>query len=227
MSKIPNLTINMMVKNEEKYIRQSLLSVAPYVERTIVVDTGSTDKTIQYIEELQKKFPSIELYRDKVDGDSINWNGNHMSQHLTDIRNNMLGMSKTKWVWQVDGDEIYPIKSIMTLKKAVENLEQTDKDWVRGLMVKIRWCVSEEEYIEPGPFSKTLRIFPSRGRFVGQFPDEFLYVDARPITITDHRTLTVDGYFLHMSMALHPKRRPPNGTITKLSNEELFILETK
>lgn len=216
------LTVHTMVKNESQYIKQTLRAVAPFGGRIIVVDTGSTDDTIDKVRELQNDFKNIELYLHKIDGDSTKWDGSHLSQKLTDIRNTMLKMTKTPYVWQLDGDEIYTQESIDRLLEATENLKYSITQ--KGLMVKIKWCISNSEYTAPGPYPKTLRVFPSEGRWFGEFPNEFLYVDGRPIFINDYRCNEINAEFLHMSMALHPERRPANGVISPLTEEEKALL---
>lgn len=214
---IPNLTIHMMVKNEEKYIEQTLRSVAPHVERAIVIDTGSTDKTLDKIKNLSFEFPSIEFDVRLIEKDSRNWDGNHLNQDLTNLRNEMLSMTETDWVWQVDGDEICDPKCIIEIENALKLIQNTE---YKGIFLPIKWCVSDSEYTVPGPFPKTLRIFQSNGYWRGEFPNEFLWIDGQPITITDTRCITLTHGFLHMSMALHPERRPQYGNILKLSKEE-------
>ena len=218
---IPNLTIHMMIKNEERYIRQTLRSVLPYVEQAIIIDTGSDDKTYDYAEEVCAEYQStadIMLARQPIAKDSRNWDGNHLNQDLTDLRNQMLSQTDTDWIWQVDGDEIYPEKSIDFLAHAMAGLEMSN--YYKGIMVPIKWCVSDDEYVMPGPFNQTLRVFAGTGYWQGEFPNEFYWVDNKPITIEDDRCVTSFGYFLHMSMALHPERRPPTGRLCELIEEE-------
>lgn len=47
----PSLAFATMCKNEEHCIRQTLDSVAPYVDYIVVCDTGSTDKTVQIVKD--------------------------------------------------------------------------------------------------------------------------------------------------------------------------------
>jgi len=215
---IKNLTIHMMVKNEEKYIRQTLRSVLPHVEHAIIMDTGSDDNTYDYAEELCEEYGNAFLARKVIKKDSRNWDGNHLNQELTNLRNEMLSMTETDWVWQVDGDEIYTEEAIKNLGTSIITLQ--NMTGCVGLMVPIKWCIGDEHYVHPGPFSKTLRIFKSKGYWSGEFPNEFLHVDSKPITIGDDRCATTFAPFLHMSMALHPERRPANGKVIELSDEE-------
>lgn len=227
---IENLTMHMMVKNEERYIRQTLMSTLPYVERAIIVDTGSTDKTIEIIESLISPYssafpaPEVTLLKRQIKKDSRVWDGTHLNQDLTNLRNEMLSRTETDWVWQVDGDEIYPSYSVANMAKLVPLLGFGPNVPV-GIQHRIKWCVSDTEYINPGPFPTTLRVFPSTGLWQGEFPNEFLFVDNQPMTMTDPRCVVGHGVeFLHMSMVLHPERRPPSGQIVSLNQEEIRCL---
>jgi glycosyltransferase involved in cell wall biosynthesis len=225
---IEDVTIHMMVKNESPYIIQTLRSVIPFVRNSIIIDTGSTDDTVGKIGDFFHYYESVAhnqnqgfnhrfLQRD-VAKDSIEWDGNHLNQELTDLRNEMLSITDTSWVWQVDGDEIYTPDSIIQLSKIMPMLEGTP---YIGLQHLIKWCISDEQYVLPGPFPQTLRVFTSNGFWQGQFPDEYLWVDNKPIHMGDPRCITAGTVeFLHMSMALHPERRPPNGNVGDLTEEE-------
>lgn len=219
---IKDLTINMMVKNEERYIQQTLYSVLPYVDHAIIVDTGSEDKTVEIIKKIVEEYTawgtSIRFLQRSVSGDSINWDGNHLSSELTKIRNDSLEQTTTNWVWQVDGDEIYTARALNDVRLAVQALAANANQV--GAMVPIKWCISDEQWALPGPFAKTLRVMPVRGEWIGEFPNEFLYVDGTPIHINDPRCLTTGNPFLHMSMALHPERRPLDCQVVDLTDEE-------
>ena len=52
MNKRPTVTLCMIVKDEEHIIRDCLSSIAPYIDRYDISDTGSTDRTKEIIKEL-------------------------------------------------------------------------------------------------------------------------------------------------------------------------------
>jgi glycosyltransferase involved in cell wall biosynthesis len=64
----------------------------------LVYDTGSTDGTIEIV----RSFPSVIL----VEMGVLN------KYQLGACRNLMMEATKTKWAWQVDGDEYYPASSV-------------------------------------------------------------------------------------------------------------------
>ena len=51
----PTLSLCMIVKNEEKFLPTCLESAKDYVDEIIIVDTGSTDKTVEIAERYNAK----------------------------------------------------------------------------------------------------------------------------------------------------------------------------
>lgn len=51
------ITVHTLVKNEERYLWFAVTSVIDYVDKMLLWDTGSTDRTIQLIKELKKRYP--------------------------------------------------------------------------------------------------------------------------------------------------------------------------
>ena len=54
MSKTPKLYLNMIVKNESRVILRLLESVYKLIDGYCICDTGSTDNTVELIEEFFK-----------------------------------------------------------------------------------------------------------------------------------------------------------------------------
>src|SRR5687767_2242153 len=90
---LDDVTVHLMIKNGAKYCEAAIRSIVPHVNRYIIFDTGSTDNTVEIINKIKIEYPQIELYEEKVQQDSIIWDGNHLNQHLTDIRNRMVKMT--------------------------------------------------------------------------------------------------------------------------------------
>lgn len=78
----------MIVKNEEEFIDQCLKSVRDLVDEIIIVDTGSTDRTIEIC---QKHGASIYPYT---------WN-----DHFAEARNFGINKAKSDWILWLDADE--------------------------------------------------------------------------------------------------------------------------
>lgn len=93
-----NLTAQMIVKNEDIFIWYSITSVLPYVDKLLITDTGSTDKTLQIISTIRSE---------KIEIDKITSNN---KLDIGSVRQQQLTKTQTDWIWIIDGDEIYPDK---------------------------------------------------------------------------------------------------------------------
>ncbi|MBQ5319627.1 MAG: glycosyltransferase family 2 protein [Oscillospiraceae bacterium] len=88
------LTIGMIVKNEEKYLRKCLEALQPILKsissELIIVDTGSTDRTVEIAKEFTDKVLFFEWVND-----------------FSAARNYGLERAKGEWFMAVDADEIF------------------------------------------------------------------------------------------------------------------------
>ena len=55
---MPTISLTLIAKNEEKHIKQCFDSIYPFVDKIILVDTGSTDNTI----EIAKTYDKCEVH---------------------------------------------------------------------------------------------------------------------------------------------------------------------
>lgn len=86
--KLPKISLAMMVKNEEEMLPRALDSAAPWVDEIIVVDTGSTDRTVEI----------AESYGAKI--------FHHPWEHSFSIhRNQSIGYCTGDWILIMDADE--------------------------------------------------------------------------------------------------------------------------
>ena len=97
---------HMSVKNEERYLWYSVMSVVEQVDYIMLWDTGSTDNTRKIIEEIIKIYP-----------DKINFKEVHETSpvEFSKIRQKMLEETEADWVILVDGDEVWWEDSIKNL----------------------------------------------------------------------------------------------------------------
>lgn len=82
------LSACLIVKNEEHFLGQCLESIKNYVDEIVVVDTGSTDSTV----EIAQSF-GARVYAHPWD--------NNFSKH----RNQSIGYARGKWILYIDADE--------------------------------------------------------------------------------------------------------------------------
>lgn len=100
----PSISLCMIVKNEEHFLGQCLESVREFVDEMIIVDTGSTDKTV----EIAKQF-----------GAKVHF---HQWQNsFSEARNFSLQFVNGDWVLQLDADEKLERKDIPLLKKVISD----------------------------------------------------------------------------------------------------------
>ena len=90
------LTVHMMVRNEEYWIRFALLSAIERGNRVFLWDTGSEDRTVA----LARMVPEERVTLRRL--------GPVASNGLCDVRNQMLAETTTPWFAIVDGDEVWP-----------------------------------------------------------------------------------------------------------------------
>lgn len=89
MENLPNISINLIVKNEEKRIAKAINSIKPIASEIIVIDTGSTDNTPAICTRM-----GCEVYYHT-------WNDN-----FSDMRNIALDYSTSDWILVIDADEV-------------------------------------------------------------------------------------------------------------------------
>ncbi len=101
----PKISLCMIVKNEERRLSGCLESVRGMVDEMVVVDTGSSDKTIEIAKSLGAKVFSLE------------WPGD-----FSKARNESLRHATGDWILFLDADErLDPLGDPDCLRKAAEN----------------------------------------------------------------------------------------------------------
>lgn len=96
--KCPKIIVHCLVKNEENFIWYAINSVLPFVDKIMVWDTGSTDKTVEIIKTFHS--PKIEFEKHSVTS----------REAMGSIRQDMLDKTGKDFDWLLilDGDEIWP-----------------------------------------------------------------------------------------------------------------------
>lgn len=113
---------NTIINNEENFLWFSVMSVADYVDKILIYDTGSTDKTTLVIEQLIKKLGN------KVEFKEV---GKVNPEQFTKMRQKMLQESDCDWILILDGDEIWWKSSI---KKLTDEIKKRGKN-IEGIVV--------------------------------------------------------------------------------------------
>ncbi|MFA7326618.1 MAG: glycosyltransferase family 2 protein [Candidatus Kapaibacterium sp.] len=122
MENLPNISINLIVKNEEKRIADAINSVKLFASEIIVIDTGSTDSTPQICTRM-----GCEVYYHS-------WNDN-----FSEMRNIALGYSSMEWILVIDSDEVARF-SLLDLP-----LEQMNDPKIGGINLQIINHIDEND----------------------------------------------------------------------------------
>ena len=104
-----SISLCMITANEEKFIARALKNVLSYVDEMIVVDGGSTDKTVRIAEKLGAKV----IFN--------KWEENFAKQ-----RNVSLRQATKDWILVIDADEIYETKLLQELQALANNNIEID-----------------------------------------------------------------------------------------------------
>ena len=99
----PSLSACMIVKNEEKFLAQCLKSIKEAVDEIIIVDTGSTDKTVEIAQSFGAK-----VYHHP-------WRNS-----FSEARNHSLSYATCDWILQIDADEALEQADIPLLHKLIQ-----------------------------------------------------------------------------------------------------------
>jgi len=159
--KPPGLSLCMIVKNEERFLAQCLESVKDHVDEICIVDTGSTDRTMEIAASYGAR---IERHAWRND---FGW-----------ARNKALAMATRRWILQLDADE-------ELLPESYEALRVVKSAPAHHVGVWIRCNNAANDYAGSGSMSHALvRVFPNDPaiRFRGAV-HEFVSIDDDPIGI--------------------------------------------
>jgi len=97
----------MVVKDEEQLLGRCLDSVKGIVDEIIIIDTGSSDKTLEIAKRYTSKAHSYNCKRDAAGAGC-------------EARNESLKYATKDWILVIDADEIFEIGLVDELKKAIE-----------------------------------------------------------------------------------------------------------
>ena len=162
-----DITAVVLTYNEEKHIERCILSMNKFVKRIIIIDSFSTDNTLNII----KKY-NIETLQNKFVNQSkqLNWGLNNSN-------------IKTEWILRIDADEILT-KSL--IKKVSKNLKDYSPN-ISGITVN-RKLIFIGKKIDFGGFfpHKTLRVWRNgKGKCEDAWLDEHVVVDGEVIHINE------------------------------------------
>lgn len=209
----------MVVKNEDQWVWFALQSVLPFASRILVTDTGSTDKTIEIIKSIAS--PKINLTSTKITSPS----------ELTAIRQKQINLTKTDWIWLVDGDEVYP-------KISAEEVVKATKLSYEGIVVR-RYDLMGDVYHRQRESVGEYNLFGQKGHLVsrlfnkkkikglyvdGNYPLE-AYYDGKGIKTQNHdpaHWYITRNYLYH---AMYLKRSSQGSNLAYVFNRSKYKVE--
>lgn len=132
-----NLSVCYMVKNEAQFLEASLRSSTAFAKDCVIADTGSTDSTLQIIENFRDENKSIKVI-------STQW-----SDHFSKTRNEIAAHASEPWILFVDGDEVLDFSAYEILSRAIADnqiacysLIQRNYTWspdIEGVQDVVEW----------------------------------------------------------------------------------------
>ena len=142
------ITAIILTKDEERNIGNCIRSIRTLVNRIVVVDSGSKDRTVEIARSLGADIYSHEFINYAA---QFNWALDHV-----EIR--------TIWVYRIDADEVVPPRLREEIRKECAKHE---KDSVNGFLMKHK-LLFLGSYLKHGgayPFVKMTIFKPAYGRF--------------------------------------------------------------
>jgi len=222
------ITVHMIVKNEEQWIWYALSSVIHYVEQILIYDTGSKDQTLSIINEFNH--PKIKVNIKLITN----------PQRITELRNEQIKNTKTDWFMLLDGDEVWPHKTIQELVKTLATVSST----TTAIVVKARVPVGDLYHYQPESAGKykllgktghfNIRIYRRLPEYqwVGKYPWE-AFQNQQKLKIQDetNKLLLLKNEYWHMthlhrsSVDTHRKRKLEIGITKKTDLPEVFFAD--
>ena len=175
MNKLDITTI-ILTYNEELHIHRCLENVCPFSKKVYVIDSPSTDRTV----EICKEFPEVEVVVHK-------YPGNQAEQYNWAIDNLPIG---TEWTMRIDADEYYLPELVEELRQKVPTLpnDVTGIEFKRRHIFMGRWV---KHGIYPVVMLRMCRT--GKGRYEERLMDEHY-------TISEGKTIVMDNDFCDHSL---------------------------
>lgn len=158
-----SISLCMIVKNEERHLGRCLASVASVVDEMVVVDTGSTDRTVAIARAFGAR---VEQFR---------WTGS-----FSDARNYSIEMARGTWILSMDADEVIAEQDHDTLLEMLATSSPATEAWNVPLRIysdRVQVCgwrphdgsYPEEQQAQGWFPAARVRLFPrdSRVRYEG------------------------------------------------------------
>ena len=180
-SQQPTLSLCMIVKNEEENLEKCLSLARPHVDEIVVVDTGSTDRTVEIARQYADVF------------DEIEWPGS-----FSVARNHSLELANGEYILILDGDEY--IESPEAWKKIRNSLGVLD---IAALVLPVKNLLSENNVVSADMFwqERVLRNHPDI-RYHGTVHNQVMESIWAHAEQTGRHIARLDAEIIHTGYAL-------------------------
>ncbi len=191
-----SITSHTIVRNEDRFIWYAIMSVISEVDRMIIYDTGSTDRTVEVI----KSINSSKIYFQQIPTTT--------SAQITNLRRRQLKLTKTDWFMLLDGDEIWNQDTI----KQFTQFATSQPKRVKAVIARTRNCVGDIYHYLPESTGKyhlkgvtghlTVRAYRQLPGYnwIGHYPME-AYADRshQKINNQNEDLAFFDNFYWHMT----------------------------
>lgn len=171
-----DITTIILTYNEELHIRRCLENVCPFSKKVYVIDSPSTDRTV----DICKEFPDVEVVVHK-------YPGNQAAQYNWAIDNLPID---TEWTMRIDADEYYLPALVEEMREKVPTLpaDVTGIEFKRRHIFMGRWV---KHGVYPVVMLRMCRT--GKGRYEERLMDEHY-------TISEGRTIVMENDFCDHSL---------------------------
>lgn len=189
----PLVTVHVLIKNEDRWVWYALMSVIDYVDKILIYDTGSTDKTIDIIKSIDS--PKIILESHPI----------ATRQDLVKLRQEQLDRTTTSWLMLLDGDEVWPQANLLKLLTAASVASQD----TLAFFTRTRNCVGDIYHYLPESTGRyhikgitghlNIRLIKKVPglKVVGEYPLEAYTLNDTPIQDLTSKIQFVNTWYLH------------------------------
>lgn len=187
------ITVHCIVRNEDHFVWFAIQSVLPYVDRILVYDTGSTDKTVDAVMSIGS---SKIIFSQKGTADQ---------DRLVLLRQEMVAATTTPFFLILDGDEVWPEESI---KKMVETAQTLPANKI-AVVCRTRNCVGDIWHYLPEETGQyhlagqignlSMRLFRNVPGLLlsGQYPLENYTYGGGSLNNQNDKLEFLDAWYLH------------------------------
>ncbi len=179
------ITAHCLIKNEENFVGYAIKSVINFVDSIIVFDTGSTDKTVEIIQNLVKEFPKKIIFEEKGLSDK--------ARH-TQLRQEMIERTKTDWFMILDGDEVWTKYGLMEAREVISGgATEVIESWFFE-------CVGDVYHTRIKGGYKTIRFVKTKNvKWIGQFGVDNLYSIVSEEPVINRGSVVLNNKFWHLT----------------------------